>query len=457
MFDPNDTIVAVATPPTALRSIIRISGPACRDLCARLGQPLTHESRKIYSTHLILDKDLSLAAQLYVFCSPRSYTGQDVIEIHAHAAPVIVNRLLEHLLACDGVRRAGPGEFTARAYLNSKLDLAQAEAINEIIHSTNQLQLSAAQALLQGRLGVSLDRARQALLDCLALLEADLDFSQEDIELISRDEAVARLDNIVENLQTLLDRGLSDQNLIHLPSVGLAGLPNAGKSSLFNALLERPRSIVSDTERTTRDVLGATLSLAHHRCVLFDCAGLLERPFTLLDRLAQQAALESLQHCRLVIFCVDINKSSWQDDYQLYRQLDPAETLLVATQIDRYAGENQPTLDNLQTLWGHSPLPVSAHTGENLQSLRDALNRHLGPSSSPLSGDDILVTLGARHRSGINNSIETVGLAITALHDGLTEVAAMYLRTAYQHLGETAQHVDEEILGQIFGRFCIGK
>jgi tRNA U34 5-carboxymethylaminomethyl modifying GTPase MnmE/TrmE len=157
-----------------------------------------------------------------------------------------------------------------------------------------------------------------------------------------------------------------------------------------------------------------------------------------------------------VLFCVDINKNDWQDDYRLWQTLPLPETLLVATQIDRFRGDREPALRQLKTLWGLAAVPVSAHTGENLEGLRHAIDACLGASSSP-AGDDLLVTLSARQRESIRASIETLNQAVEALRDDLAEVAAMLLRTAYQHLGETAQHVGEEILGHIFGRFCIGK
>ncbi|MHC4338430.1 MAG: GTPase, partial [Planctomycetota bacterium] len=240
-------------------------------------------------------------AMLYLFVAPHSYTGETLAEIHVHTNPSVTEALMGNLLG-KGLRMAGPGEFTARAYLNGRIDLAQAEAVNEIIVSSNRYQLDAAEKLLSGRLAETTLQIRSEVLDCLGLLEAGLDFSQEDIEFITGKEVVERLVKIRQQLEQLLAGSISYEAVIDLPAVGIAGAPNAGKSSLLNKLLGKERSIVTDVSKTTRDVLTGLLTLRHCRCVLFDCAGLMESPSNILDELAQQAAIEALQNSSVVIF-----------------------------------------------------------------------------------------------------------------------------------------------------------
>lgn len=459
MFTTGDTIVAVATPPTALRSIIRISGPRAVSLCQELcNHGDTTWIRGIVSTTLAVSSDLCVDVILYVFREPRSYTGEDLVEIHVTAGAVVIQALLQRLLQEQQVRQAAPGEFTARAYSHGKLDLSQAEAVYEIIHCTNQLQMDAAQGLLRGRLETVLSGARSALLESLSLLEAELDFSHEDVDTPNKDQAIERATAIEAQLQTVLTYGLHDRDTIHLPSVGIAGVTNTGKSTLFNALLGQARSIISDTQGTTRDVLAGRLSLPHGECLLFDCAGLLVEPDSLLDRLAQEVALTSLQQAHHILYCVDLSRIDWSIDQGLYQHL-PTQTLtLLGTKSDVAGSDSPKRQAALESQFSLSCLPVSALTGQNLDVLIRRLDKLLsGRSAARTEATDDLLVLCARHHQALQAACENLHQANEALKDDLTEVAALLLRSAYQHLDETTQHLDEEILGQIFSRFCIGK
>lgn len=458
MFDPSDTIVALATPPDSWRHVVRISGPKTWTCCQAVCQPpLDSRQPGIQPVQLAPCADLTLPGLLYTYPAPRSYTGEDVIEIHVTAANPIVESLLEKLLAGATVRRAGPGEFTARAYLNGKLDLAQAEAVYEIIHSSNRVQLEAAQGLLHGHLGMTLNQGKSDLLHCLGLLEVGLDFSQEDIEVIQNEEAIRRLRDIQGELQQLRQRGLHDRETLHLPSVGIAGAPNAGKSSLFNALLGRTRSLVSPVQRTTRDVLAARLSLPRGACLLFDCAGLLHEPDALLDQLAQQAALESLRQARVVLFCADATHPEGAQDRLLQHRVTAHSVVLVGTKHDLLGQDPQQHQATLEAEYKAPCLLVSATTQHNLDTLIQKLDQILNDAVSGDSLGDSLMALTARHRHALDVALENLAQAIGALEEDQSEVAALFLRTAYQHLGETTQHLDEAVLGEVFSHFCIGK
>jgi tRNA modification GTPase len=378
---------------------------------------------------------------------------------------------------------AGPGEFTARAYLNGKIDLSQAEAVNEIVVSSNKFQLAAAEKLLGGRLAETTAEVRERLMDCLSLIEAGLDFSGEDIEFITCDGAVERLVEIKEQLEQLLSGNISYESVIDLPAVGIAGAPNAGKSSLLNKLLGEARSIVSAQRKTTRDVLTGLLTLRHCNCVLFDCAGLMHQTHNILDELAQQAAVESLQNSSVVVFCVDASKKDWSEDITIRKLIEPKTLIPVATKCDllceemlanRLAGLNKlfnraPALP--VSAWpsqdGREPvefLPTSAETGIGLEQLRKTIDKKLiepalgrgfeGQVAEQASG----VALTARHRQAVTEAIENIEESVSELKAGNDEVAAMMLRAAYQGLSNIEhQHFDDEILERIFSRFCIGK
>jgi tRNA modification GTPase len=330
MYELNDTIVAVSSPTSDKRVIVRITGPETIETCKQIfTSPVSIRRRtkdegrgtRLVTGSVTIDNELEVDAQLYLFLTPHSYTGDDTAEIHIHTNPAVTEVLIGNLLG-KGLRMAGPGEFTARAYLNGKIDLSQAEAVNEIIVSSNAFQLAAAEKLLSGRLSETTAKVRSAIMDCLSLIEAGLDFSAEDIELESVAEVIERLLGVKEQLEQLLSGSIRYESLIDLPAVGIAGAPNAGKSSLLNTLLGKERSIISHKRKTTRDVLTAICTLAHCRCVLFDCAGLVlcQDPIrdptgkisngadNVLDELAQQAAIEALRNSAVVVFCVDISK-----------------------------------------------------------------------------------------------------------------------------------------------------
>jgi len=502
MYELNDTIVAVSSPTGGQRAIVRITGPNTIESCEQIFRPsIPKESTALISGSVVIDPELSIDAELYLFLAPHSYTGDDVAEIHIHTNPSVTEALMSNLLG-KGLRTAGPGEFTARAYLNSRIDLAQAEAVNEIITTSNRYQLAAAEKLLTGRLAQTTSKIRSELIDCLSLLEAGLDFSQEDIEFITHRDVVERLTKIKEHLEQLLAGGISYEVVIDLPAVGIAGAPNAGKSSLLNKLLGKDRSIVSDQQKTTRDVLTGLLTLRHCRCVLFDCAGLIQSPTNVLDELAQQAAIEALQNSSVVVFCVDISKPDWAEDIAIRELIDPKILIAVAAKSDLLSkDESAKRLSRLNDIFNTSFLATSAETGTGVELLKDIIDKRLielalGSAKQDTAGDVALpegmLCITARHRQHAREAIENISESISELKAGPRrfaspapasspvpvfdrktqggggqieaagdEVAAMMLRAACQAISniESASggSIDERILDDIFSRFCIGK
>jgi len=481
-YDLNDTIVAVSSPSSDQRVIVRITGPDTIDVCRQifnmpisdvcivgLAPPLTSIPQRtrsvgqgppyILSGSLIIDDEFKIDAQIYLFQAPHSYTGEDVAEIHAYTNSAVTEALLGNLLD-KGLRTAEPGEFTARAYLNGKLDLAQAEAVNEIIVSSNEYQLTAAEKLLDGRLGETTSKLCGGLMDLLSLIEAGLDFSGEDIEFISRDEAVEKLAGIKGQLEMLLSGSIRYESVIDLPAVGIAGAPNAGKSSLLNKLLGKERSIVSHRHKTTRDVLTGVCTLSHCNCVLFDCAGLLMQPEDILDELAQQAAAGALQNSNVVIFCADISKNGWNEDAAILNLIEPKVLVPIATKCDLLSEQTMSdSLAALNESFSTGFLPTSSKTGVGIELLRQTIDSKLAEKFEVPRADGIALT--ARHRKAVTDAIEHISESIGELSAGNDEVAAMMLRAAYQAVSDIerpgAAHIEEQILGRIFSRFCIGK
>jgi tRNA modification GTPase len=461
MYQLHDTIVAISSPTSDQRVIVRITGPETLEICRQCCQniPYGGASPTLISTTLTIDDELKIDAQLYFFYAQHSYTGEDIAEIHVYTNSAATETLLNNLLD-KGLRMAEPGEFTARAYLNGKLDLAQAEAVNEIIVSSNEYQLAAAEKLLGGRLGETTAKVQGEMMDLLALIEAGLDFSGEDIQFISRDDAVKRLIAIKDRLEKMLSGSIRYESVIDLPAVGIAGAPNAGKSSLLNKLLRKERSIVSDRHKTTRDVLTGIWTLPHCKCVLFDCAGLLTKAEDILDELAQQAAVEALRNSAVVIFCIDISKNGWSEDAAIRKLIESKILVPVATKCDLIPYQFlSDRLAVLNQTFGTKFLPTSAKTATGIELLRQTIDGKLTEQSEVSHTDGIALT--GRHRKAVTDAIGQISESIEELLAGNDEVAAMMLRSAYQAISEIEQpgaaHIDEQILVQIFSRFCIGK
>ncbi len=501
MYELDDTIAAISSPSAGQRAIVRISGPETLEkinqlfsppissLVARRSWPGSQGTgHRVPESSLIvgkvtIDDELSVDANLYLFLAPHSYTGDDLAEIHIHTNAAVTEALMGNLLNKD-LRMAGPGEFTARAYLNGKMDLTQAEAVNEVVVSSNTFQLAASEKLLAGRLGQTTSKIRSELMDCLSLIEAGLDFGGEDIEFISRAEATERLTQIKNELERLLSGSVSYEEVVDLPAVGIAGAPNAGKSSLLNKLLGKERSIVSELRKTTRDVLTGVLTLAHCRCVLFDCAGLISATNNILDELAQQAAIEALRNSSVVVFCVDVAKADWYEDVSIRTLVEPRLLIPVATKSDllseealaKRLGELNKMFAPLETqreksLTGFASefLPTSAETGNGIELLRETIDRKIVELTVGAGGGGQVpeqissVALTTRHKQAVTEAIDNVSESLNELNAGNDEVASMMLRAAYQaiHDIESAtggpDRADEQILERIFSRFCIGK
>jgi tRNA modification GTPase len=455
----SDTIAAVSSPTNDQRVIVRITGPETADILKQIFTPtIPCDKAGIISGNITIDEGLKLDATLYLFLAPHSYTGQTLAEIHLYTNQAVVQALMESLFA-KRVRMAGAGEFTARAYLNGKIDLTQAEAVNEIITSSNELQLAAAEKLLAGRLTETAIQICSELMDCLSLIEAGMDFSGEDIEFISDADAVGRLKGIKNKLQRLLSENSTFESVVDLPAVGIAGVPNAGKSSLLNKLLGKKRSLVSEQPKTTRDILTGILTLAKNRCVLFDCAGLIQKGENILDELAQKAAVEAINAASVVIFCVDIAKKDWKADAAIFELIKPKALIAAATKADLLKERQlHHRLLQLNEIFAADFLAISAKSGSGLAALKNTIDAKLIEFAGVKYDTSHGVALTARHRQAVTEAIENINEAIKEISAGGSEVAAMMMRAAYYCVSNIGQQsIDEKILDNIFSKFCIGK
>lgn len=462
-----DTIAAVSSPGSDRRVIIRISGNKTPDCLKKICSPsIKPAPGRIYETKLKIDGEFALPAFIYFFEAPRSYTGQDLAELHFYSNSEITQTLLENILSQD-VRLAQPGEFTSRAFLNGKIDLAQAEAVNEIITSSNKLQLRAAEKLLEGKLVKDITEVHRSLLDCLSLIEASLDFSDQQIEIIDTDDAVAKIKLQRKNLDRLLNENISNELTMELPSVGIAGAPNAGKSSLLNALTGSQRSIVHHVRHTTRDVLTCKAKLKHNECIIFDSPGLLCHPSGILEKLSCNTALGNLESASVLVFCVDGAKTDYYEDieiFELIKQNIPSKEFIpVMTKTDLLEnGQFRERENRLNKTFNDNFLPVSSLTSEGVENLKTEIDnrllRNYGSFEKVSDESSSGIALTARHRRLVEDAIENLDQAAGSLKTDDREIAAMLIRTSIEQLSIIEnQPIDEQILDNIFSRFCIGK
>ncbi len=441
-----DTIAAIATAPGAAGvGVVRVSGPAVPDIAqALLGQPAMPRHAHFATWHdgagELLDRGLTL-----YFPAPASYTGEHVLELQAHGSAVVLDALLRRV--CElGARLARPGEFTERAFLNGKLDLAQAEAVADLIAARSAAGARAALRSMEGAFSRRVDTLLQALIALRVHIEAAIDFPEEEIDFLA-DPAIARqLQALRMQLDTLLAAAQRGLRLNDGLRVAIIGRPNAGKSSLLNALTGSDRAIVTPVAGTTRDVLRENVSLDGIALELADTAGLRDTTDE-VEREGVRRAHGELQRADVALLVSDA--AHVDADLGFFAGLAPTVARLVVVNkidLDQRAAQRQ-SRDGLCWLW------VSAKTGAGLDTLRDELKQ----LASAGSGEG---AFSARRRHVL--ALETVRdlLAHTAasLATGAGELAAEDLRQAQQSLGEiTGSYTSDDLLGAIFGSFCIGK
>jgi tRNA modification GTPase len=435
-MDPDDTIVALSSANgPGLRAIVRISGRQATRVASSVFPGFAPESRRRLVSGVIQLSEvrLPLPADLYFFPAPRSYTGQDVVELHTLSCPPLVDQLIAACLNAGG-RAARPGEFTLRAFLAGKLDLTRAEAVAGIIDATGKGELKNSLAQLAGGMAQPLGQLREDLLNLLADVEAGLDFAEEDISFIRPEDLLARLTKGLAQL-TLLRKQIEQRGLGDRPfRIVLAGPPNAGKSSLFNALVGRSAAIVNAEPGTTRDYLEKDVHLRGITLRLVDTAGL-RTAADGIEAAAQGLGLEQARHADLVLLCLEggVEPTDWS--------IPAAEVLWVATKSDMV----QPAEGMLAT---------SAVTRAGLDELRSLLAER-----ARSTGTSSLAPSLSRCRHHVDACIGHLRQAHALVLNGeLPELLALELRLTLEELGAMVGTVyTEDLLDRVFSRFCIGK
>ncbi len=454
-----DTIAAIATPPgEGGISIIRISGEESFEIIEEIYSsaksgftPVEIDELNSHTVHFgyIRDGEDIIDEVLFtIFKNPHSYTGEDVIEISTHGGTYVAGRILK-LILHKGARLAQPGEFTKRAFLNGRLDLSQAEAVADLIHAKTESAHSASIKQLEGSLSEYVSKVKEDILNAASLVELELDFAEEDIEFVKKDELKDRILKVTENLEKIIATFITGKVIREGVKLVIAGNPNAGKSSLFNHLLRTNRAIVSEIAGTTRDYIEESLIINGVLFNLVDTAGL-RISGDKIESEGIKRSYDKIKEADLIIFLVDSSEESEEIKRNITvfeENFDKRKSILVLSKIDLDKGNND-----------FPGLKVSILKDDTIEALKNEMVSKVLSKDGIVSSGDIILT-NYRHKICLENTVTSLNNAVNTIEDGMSgEYIAIDLRNALSHLGEiTGEVTNEDILNNIFSKFCIGK
>jgi len=465
-LDTTQTIVAIATPPgMGAIAVLRLSGERSLEITSSVFRPAKKgkslKEQKAYPIHYgsIVDGDREVDQVLVsLFRAPHSYTGEDVVEISCHGSTVIQQQLLE-LLVRHGARLAQPGEFTLRAFMNGKIDLSQAEAIADLIASTSETARRVALNQMRGGISNKLAVLRNELLRFTALVELELDFSEEDVEFANRSELEGLINSIISEIDKL-SASFSQGNAIKMGiPVTIAGKPNVGKSTLLNRLLNEEKAIVSEIAGTTRDAIEDTIHLGGINFRFTDTAGLRQTTDT-IESIGIERAFAKIEKARIVLYLSDAQANL----DEIISEVEAFATKLTSSQnlIVLVNKEDKSTQAHVEKVLselagkGFTALALSAKAGHNIEQLQQLLIS-MGKADMP-ENEDVVVT-SIRHYNALQSARASLTQVLNGLQANLSgDLLAIDIHQAIDYLGEiTGEISNDEVLGFIFSKFCIGK
>lgn len=467
-----DTIAALATAPGAgAIAVIRVSGENAIDIVSSIFDAKSGKILKDQDTHTLHlgnikdDNRIIDEALISIFKGKRSYTGEPTIEISCHGSSYIQQEILQ-LLFRKGCRAAKAGEFTLRAFINGKMDLSQAEAVADLIASDNAGAHQIAMQQMRGGFSNEIAQLRQELLDFASLIELELDFAEEDVEFANREEFQNLITKITRVLKRLIDSFATGNVIKNGIPVAIVGEPNVGKSTLLNALLNEERAIVSDIAGTTRDTIEDELSIGGIGFRFIDTAGIRET-VDVIEGLGIKKTFEKITQAQVVLYLINADKFRNQPDLfiveiqKIRNRFSDKPLVLVANKIDHLTESEQYSIsEQLSQLIPENSksavLLISAKTGTGVDELKEQLLQFVNMGA--LRNNETLVT-NSRHYDALLKALEEIEKVQQGINDGLSgDLMAIDIREALYHFGEiTGQVTNDELLGNIFANFCIGK
>jgi tRNA modification GTPase len=443
------TITAIATPPgDGGVGIIRISGPNAVPIASKvvLFDLKNGDTHKVYFTKA-LDCNGEVLDEVLVFkmCSPRSFTGEDVVEIQCHGGQLVCKKILESTLDAGAVL-AQPGEFTLRAFMNGKIDLAKAESIQMLIHAKNSSALKVAKNQLEGHLSEKILHLQEKLFYLAAVMEASVDYPEEGLEFLSNEEYLDQLGSSIASLKRLRDSFFTGSTLNTSTKLCLLGAPNVGKSSLLNALMQKERAIVTPIAGTTRDLIEGEIQLFGHHFTLIDTAGIRQTD-EVIEQEGIRRSLSAKESSDLVLFILDGSRPCTPIEKELLEKTDPAKTIIVTNKSDLMHPESEP-----------KGVLVSAKNLSGIDLLQKLLVDWIENQNGKLSKEEVIL-VQKRHFDAVETALDFLDAVYHGLETGIGgELLVMDIKAAIHSLATIiGRNVTEEVLNQIFSHFCVGK
>lgn len=459
-----DTICALATANgIGAIGIIRISGNDALSIVQKSfkGKDLSQQkSHTVHYGYFMDEVEVIDEVMLSIFLAPKSFTTENSVEISFHGSPHIGKKILETLIK-NGARMAKAGEFTMRAFMNGRIDLSQAEAIADIIAAENEASRKVAMSQLKGGISNEISILRNDLLNFASLVELELDFAEEDVEFADRTALTQLLNKIEVKLKSLIDSFQYGNAIKSGVAVAIIGKPNAGKSTLLNALLKEERAIVSEIAGTTRDTIEEVLHIKGNAFRLIDTAGLRETEDT-IEAIGVVKAKEKVAHADILVYLIDANTKDLSEDVAMLNELMRVDmkTIVCITKSE-LSHNNLALKENIVRNFQHLTsdlqlMEISAKENIHLQELKDEFSNYV--ENLKTTESNVVIT-NQRHYEALQKSIEAVYKVKDAItHQISTELLAYELRNSLEYLGEiSGEFTNDELLGNIFSKFCIGK
>ena len=449
-----ETIAAISTPPgVGGIGIIRISGDNALNVAKRIFKAKNKSEIKPFTIRFgyVIDENKNALDQVLVsyFKSPKSYTGEDVIEINCHGGNVSTREILELVLK-NGARLAEPGEFTKRAFLNGKLDLTQAEAVIELINSKSDKESKASYKQLEGLLGAKIKEIKQGIIDLLVDIEANIDYPEYDIEEVRRERIYNVLNTNVSKLETLEKSFESGKILRDGVSTVIIGKPNVGKSSLLNRLVKEDRAIVTEIAGTTRDTIEEYITIRGIPLKLVDTAGIHETD-DIVESIGVNKSKKAIDESELVLLMLDATRELSKEDEELLEATKNKNRIILINKIDADKKINKDMFKNDKII------EMSTKTLTGIEELEETIEEMF--NISELNIENEIVITNVRHKNLIHKAAEEIKNAIVSIKNELPiDMLSIDLQEALQNLGEiTGESISEEVVKGIFAKFCVGK